>query len=93
MLKGGADSPAGLARRLMTPGPRGIPPLLSGGRPPVVSAEGIIIDDGDLSGIDKLLRVLASRYGPETEELALFYLKAFFSDLRRKSGEGWGSWI
>ena len=77
----------------MTTGPRGIPPLLSGGWHPVVNAEGIIVDDGDLSGIDKLLLVLAFRYGPENEELALYYLEVFYADLRRKSGEGWGSWI
>ncbi len=56
VLKG---EPQQLARRLMAPSTRGIAPLLRGGRPPVFR-DGVCVDQGEMSGIDRLLLVLAS---------------------------------
>ncbi len=94
VLKGpGHDSPAELARRLMTVGPTGIAPSLRGGKPPTYDAYGNLVDPGTLSGIDHLLLVLAARVGPEQEELALYHPKLFLADLGRRPGEGWFAWI
>ena len=58
VLKGEASE---LARRLMTPDAgTGIPPLLSGGRPPSFDSSGAVIDEGIPSGIDRLLLTLAA---------------------------------
>ena len=54
--------------------------------------QGGFLDTGELSGRDRLLLALAVRYGPEAQELCLYYLKIFF-ELRRKGGESWGGWI
>ena len=75
----------------MTPTLDGITPLLLGGRPPRYE-NGVMVNSGSLSGIDRLLLTLAARYGPETQEVALHHLRTFF-DLSRKGGENWASWI
>ncbi len=75
MLKGAEGE---LARRLMTPdATTGIPPLLSGGRPPQLDQDGSVVDEGTPSGIDRLLLTLAARWGPDGQELALCYMRVF----------------
>ena len=72
----------------MTPGPSGIAPLTSGGRPPKYDQYGQTVDPGCLSGIGILIIMLASRYGPEGQDLAMNKLKNFFS-IRRRAGKPW----